>query len=133
MALTNPITKWKIDIGASKVIIKNTDSDLNPPGYISGFVASQKVEALKILRETFKVDQTSKNEQQQQHLLSKRAWDMALQPMKSLPMNMFMMYMAGNTISIFPIMMVVMMAWRPMKALMAVNAAFKPLEVLLKV
>ncbi|KAI1724517.1 ER membrane protein complex subunit 4 [Ditylenchus destructor] len=39
-----------------------------------------------------------------------------------------MMYMAGNTISIFPIMMVVMMAWRPMKALMAVNAAFKPLE-----
>lgn len=77
------------------------------------------------------MDQTSKNEQQQQHLLSKRAWDMALQPVKSLPMNMFMMYMAGNTISIFPIMMVVMMAWRPMKALMAVNAAFKPLEVLI--
>ena len=40
-----------------------------------------------------------------------------------------MMYMAGNTISIFPIMMVVMMAWRPIKALLSVNAAFKPLEV----
>lgn len=57
---------------------------------------------------------------------------MALQPAKSLPMNMFMMYMAGNTISIFPIMMVVMMAWRPLKALMAVNSAFKSLQVILK-
>lgn len=45
MTSTNPITKWKIDIGNNtlKSIVKNTDSDLNPPGYISGFVASQKV------------------------------------------------------------------------------------------
>ena len=54
---------------------------------------------------------------------------MALGPVKALPMNMLMMYMAGNTISIFPIMMVAMMVWRPIKALMSVNAAFKPLEV----
>ena len=39
------------------------------------------------------------------------------------------MYMAGNTISIFPIMMVAMMAWRPVKAFMSVNTVFKPLEV----
>lgn len=77
----------------------------------------------------FQVEGTGRNDQQQQHLLSKRAWDMALQPIKSLPMNMFMMYMAGNTISIFPIMMVVMMLWRPMKTVMAVNAVFKPLKV----
>jgi hypothetical protein len=35
-----------------------------------------------------KVETASKNEQQQQHLLSKRAWDMALGPIKALPMNM---------------------------------------------
>lgn len=40
-----------------------------------------------------------------------------------------MMYMAGNAISIFPIMMVAMMAWRPMRAIVSVNQAFKPLEV----
>lgn len=63
--------------------------------------------------------------------MKKRAWDMALQPIKSLPMNLFMMYMSGNTISIFPIMMIAMMAWRPVKALMSVNLAFKPLQVIL--
>ena len=33
------------------------------------------------------------------------------------------MYMAGNTISIFPTMMVCMMAWRPIQALMAISAS----------
>src|SRR3954464_2872255 len=38
----------------------------------------------------------------------------------------------STSFSIFPIMMVAMMAWRPMKALMSVNAAFKSLEVHLR-
>ncbi|KHJ90837.1 Carbamoyl-phosphate synthase L chain, ATP binding domain protein [Oesophagostomum dentatum] len=66
--------------------------------------------------------------EQQEHLAKKRAWDVAMAPAKSLPMNMFMMYMAGRSVSIFPIMMVGMMLWRPAKALFAVNATFKPLE-----
>lgn len=37
--------------------------------------------------------------------------------------------MAGSTISIFPIMMVCMMAWRPVKALTALNATFAGLEL----
>uniref|UniRef100_A0A915MZW3 ER membrane protein complex subunit 4 n=1 Tax=Meloidogyne javanica TaxID=6303 RepID=A0A915MZW3_MELJA len=74
------------------------------------------------------VETVSQNEQQQQHLLNKRVWDVALGPLKALPMNMFMMYMAGNTISIFPIMMVMMMVWRPIKTLLSVNATFKVME-----
>uniref|UniRef100_A0A0N5AA14 ER membrane protein complex subunit 4 n=1 Tax=Syphacia muris TaxID=451379 RepID=A0A0N5AA14_9BILA len=70
----------------------------------------------------------SESSDQAQHLMTKRAWDMALQPIKSLPMNLFMMYMSGNTITIFPLMMIAMMAWRPIQALMSVNAAFKPLQ-----
>ncbi|PNI20030.1 EMC4 isoform 13, partial [Pan troglodytes] len=56
-------------------------------------------------------------------------WDIALGPLKQIPMNLFIMYMAGNTISIFPTMMVCMMAWRPIQALMAISAnvrKFKP-------
>ncbi|KAH7728200.1 transmembrane protein 85 [Aphelenchoides avenae] len=118
MASSNPMNKWRVDltVGGSKISTRSIDQGVNPPGYNPGFVAAQQVE------------HASRSEQQQQHLLSKRAWDMALGPVKSLPMNMLMMYMAGNTISIFPIMMVIMAAWRPMKALMAVNMAFKPLE-----
>nr|XP_023968832.1 ER membrane protein complex subunit 4 isoform X2 [Chrysemys picta bellii] len=55
-------------------------------------------------------------------LVEKRCWDVALGPLKQIPMNLFIMYMAGNTISIFPTMMVCMMAWRPLQALMAISA-----------
>ena len=39
-----------------------------------------------------------------------------------------MMYTSGNTISIFPIMMVVMMAVRPFKTLLSMGATFKTLD-----
>uniref|UniRef100_A0A4X2KF95 ER membrane protein complex subunit 4 n=1 Tax=Vombatus ursinus TaxID=29139 RepID=A0A4X2KF95_VOMUR len=64
-------------------------------------------------------------------LVEKRCWDVAgtlLGPLKQIPMNLFIMYMAGNTISIFPTMMVCMMVWRPIQALMAISATFKMLE-----
>lgn len=117
---TNLMNKWKIDltVGGSKISTRHIETNINPPGYESNFTltASQN-------------EGQNKNDSQQQHLLSKRAWDMALGPVKSLPMNMFMMYMAGNTISIFPIMMVAMMVWRPIKALMSIGSVFKPIEV----
>ncbi|XP_029522347.1 ER membrane protein complex subunit 4 isoform X2 [Oncorhynchus nerka] len=62
------------------------------------------------------IQETDKN------LVEKRCWDVALGPLKQIPMNLFIMYMSGNTISIFPIMMVCMMAWRPIQALMSMSA-----------
>ncbi len=61
-------------------------------------------------------------------LRAKRSWDLALGPIKQVPMNLFVMYMSGNTISIFPIMMVIMMAVRPFKTLFSVGATFKALD-----
>ncbi|VDN23967.1 unnamed protein product [Gongylonema pulchrum] len=112
------LAKWKLDYsaGSTRTVRSSVDASLNPPGYSPPGTPIQLFE------------QSSSNEQTH-HLMKKRAWDMALQPIKSLPMNMFMMYMSGNTISIFPIMMIAMMAWRPVKALMSVNLAFKPLQV----
>ncbi|KAM6109515.1 ER membrane protein complex subunit 4 [Cariama cristata] len=60
--------------------------------------------------------------------MEKRCWDVALAPLKQIPMNLFIMYMAGNTISIFPAMMVCMMGWRPLQALMSLSATLKALE-----
>ena len=48
--------------------------------------------------------------------------------MKQIPMNMFLMYMAGNSISIFPIMMVGMLFMRPIKALLTLSSTFKLIE-----
>lgn len=61
-------------------------------------------------------------------LLIKKLWDVALGPLKQVPMNLFIMYMAGNSISIFPIMMVGMLIVRPVKALFATQSTFKMVE-----
>uniref|UniRef100_A0AC35FG20 ER membrane protein complex subunit 4 n=1 Tax=Panagrolaimus sp. PS1159 TaxID=55785 RepID=A0AC35FG20_9BILA len=103
----NLMNKWRLDFttGGSRIASRNIEHGLNPPGYQTNFSTTSS-------------DVESSSKTDRQHLLSKRAWDMALQPLKSLPMNVFMMYMAGNTISIFPIMMVAMMVWRPIQAVM---------------
>lgn len=62
------------------------------------------------------------------HLIVKKSWELALAPLKQVPMNLFIMYMAGNSISIFPIMMVGMLFLRPIQALFSVNSTFKMIE-----
>eukprot|EP00794_Sanderia_malayensis_P019033 gene19033-20946_t len=61
-------------------------------------------------------------------LVAKKSWNIALAPMKQLPMNLFIMYMAGNSISIFPIMIVGMMIFKPIKAMLSLSGTFKMLD-----
>jgi hypothetical protein len=46
---------------------------------------------------------------------------MAYAGAKSIPMNLIMMYMSGNSLQIFSILITVMMFWNPVKALMNVR------------
>jgi ER membrane protein complex subunit 4 len=55
----------------------------------------------------------------------KKAWEVALAPVKSLPMTAFMMYMSGNSLQIFSIMMVVMAFKNPLMGLVNTNQAFE--------
>jgi hypothetical protein len=48
-------------------------------------------------------------------LLARRSWDIALQPIKQLPMNMILAWMAGNTFSLMSIMIVVMLFMKPIQ------------------
>jgi len=101
--------KWSIDLSNRN----RTSSELPaPPGYLPSVASA--------VAESTKESDTS--------LLIKRSWDVALQPLKSVPMNLFMMYMVGSSISIFPIMMVGMMFVRPIRALLSMNTTFKMLE-----
>ena len=121
-------------------ILSRSQTDLAaPPGYSADKLA---------------LDVTSK--EQDGKLVVKKAWDVALAPLKQVadeilqilcvysavihfvlicacffpqvPMNMFVMWMSGNSISIFPIMMVGMMFMRPIQALMSAGQAFKAIE-----
>ncbi|KAL8695949.1 MAG: hypothetical protein Q9224_003055 [Gallowayella concinna] len=54
----------------------------------------------------------------------KKSWEVALAPAKQLPMNAIMMYMSGNSLQIFSIMMVFMLFKNPIQAILQTNAAF---------
>jgi len=55
-------------------------------------------------------------------LKQKRAWDLAISPAKSLPMQAFMLYMSGGGVQIFSMGIVAMLLFNPFKALASLNA-----------
>ena len=50
-----------------------------------------------------------------ERLLARRSWDIALQPIKQLPMNVILAWMAGNSFSLMSIMIVVMLFMKPIQ------------------
>ncbi|KAI0003384.1 DUF1077-domain-containing protein [Russula compacta] len=59
-------------------------------------------------------------------LKKKRAWDFAISPLKSLPMQAFMLYMSGGGVQVFSMGIVAMLLLSPFKNLSAMNTAFAP-------
>jgi len=59
-------------------------------------------------------------------LKKRKAWDFAVSPLKSLPMQAFMLYMSGGGVQIFSMGIVAMLLLSPFKNLSTVNAVFAP-------
>ncbi|THU96341.1 DUF1077-domain-containing protein [Dendrothele bispora CBS 962.96] len=57
-------------------------------------------------------------------LKDKRAWDLAISPAKSLPMQAFMLYMSGGGVQIFSMGIVFMLLSSPFKNILGINNAF---------
>jgi hypothetical protein len=104
--------KWALDAGMRNKQDKSSDL-ASPPGY--------NPSAGQVYTEVAMESDPS-------HLIIKKSWELALGPLKQVPMNLFIMYMAGNSISIFPIMMVGMLIVRPVKALFTMQKTFKMIE-----
>uniref|UniRef100_A0A0B7AET3 ER membrane protein complex subunit 4 n=1 Tax=Arion vulgaris TaxID=1028688 RepID=A0A0B7AET3_9EUPU len=107
--------QWTIDFSASgrrgdKSVVSYTENLPAPVGFVDSTAVAEK---------TTEADAS---------LIIKRSWDIALGPIKQVPMNMFIMWMAGSSISIFPIMMIGMMFFRPIQAMLAVQNTFKSIE-----
>ncbi|XP_037941602.1 ER membrane protein complex subunit 4 [Teleopsis dalmanni] len=98
----NKKNKWALNFNTNK-----SDDLPSPPGYNPSTLVNQT----EIVRD--------------QRLVIKKSWDLALAPLKQIPMNLFIMYMSGNSISIFPIMMVGMMLIRPIKAMLSTQVTSK--------
>ena len=59
-------------------------------------------------------------------LKEKRAWDLAISPAKSLPMQAFMLYMSGGGVQIFSMGIVLMLLLTPIKNMAGMNAGESP-------
>jgi len=103
--------KWKLEIGGSD----KSHKKLQPP---AGFSDSSRDGGGEIMR---KGKDASEGKE-------KMAMETAQGQGRSLLMNIFMMWMAGNSIHIFPIMMVGMALWTPISAMMNMKTAFAKFE-----
>jgi hypothetical protein len=96
----------------------------DPPGFISTGTSKKKTAAESIDSQEQKASDSGK----QDALKLKKAWELAFMPLKSLPMNGFMLWMSGNGIQIFSIIITVMLLYNPLKAIISVQQAFRDLE-----
>ncbi|KAJ3373911.1 hypothetical protein GGF31_008796 [Allomyces arbusculus] len=96
-----------------------------PPGFALGTLTWTGPRSTGVQKSAAKA---AKDEEKKRELRTKKAWDLAYSGAKSIPMNLIMMYMTGNSLQIFSIFFTVMMFWNPIKSLMGVNKVFLPLE-----
>ncbi|KAF4636618.1 hypothetical protein G7Y89_g1467 [Cudoniella acicularis] len=112
-----PPPQWVIGLNSPPVTKPKTAGIPDPPGYTAASSAASKT-AVRAPPTTEEMDV----------LKLKKAWEVALAPVKQLPMTAIMMYMSGNSLQMFSIMMVVMAFKNPVMGLMATNQAFEKFE-----
>ncbi|CAG8375068.1 unnamed protein product [Penicillium salamii] len=95
---------------------KGASSIPDPPGFSSNRGKRQQQQT------------TTKKPEETDTLKMKKAWEVAMAPSKQIPMNAIMMYMSGNSLQIFSIMMVLMLFKGPIQGIINTNAAFAKYE-----
>ncbi|KAM7214344.1 Protein of unknown function (DUF1077) domain containing protein [Rhypophila decipiens] len=93
----------------------------DPPGFPSSQTPSSKKDSKVAQRK-------APTTEEMDTLKVKKAWEVALGPVKGLPMTGIMMYMSGNSLQIFSIMMVFMAFKNPIMGILATNQAFERFE-----
>ncbi|KAJ5814357.1 ER membrane protein complex subunit 4 [Penicillium tannophilum] len=95
---------------------KAATSIQDPPGFSSTRGGKQQKQQQK--------QPTEKKPEETDALKLKKAWEIAIAPSKQIPMNAIMMYMSGNSLQIFSIMMVFMLFKGPIQGLINTNVMF---------
>lgn len=97
----------------------------DPPGYSAPTTgkASGKSKALAAVKE-----RKAPTTEEMDTLKMKKAWEVAIAPAKTLPMNAIGMYMSGNSLQIFSIMMVFMLFKNPISAIANIQNQFAKFE-----
>ncbi|KAI6084822.1 hypothetical protein F4821DRAFT_165127 [Hypoxylon rubiginosum] len=117
--------KWVNDLQNPPAPKSKTGSIPDPPGYPSQSTSLSKKQASKEPKTQPRKQPTP---EEMDTLKLKKAWEVALAPVKNLPMTAIMMYMSGNSLQIFSIMMVFMAFKNPIMGIIGTNQAFERFE-----
>ncbi|ROW09500.1 hypothetical protein VMCG_02367 [Cytospora schulzeri] len=118
--------KWVSDLTSPPPYKSKANNIQDPPGFPTQAISSSKKrDASKDAKAQPRKQATP---EEMDTLKLKKAWEVSLAPIKNLPMTAIMMYMTGNSLQIFSIMMVFMAFKTPLMGLMATNQAFERFE-----
>ncbi|KAB2578915.1 hypothetical protein BFW01_g1143 [Lasiodiplodia theobromae] len=118
-----PPPRWVVDLNSPPAPQPAKASIPDPPGY----TAPQRHQQGKNTKATQPARKPPSTEEMDT-LKLKKAWELAIAPAKQLPMNAIGMYMSGNSLQIFSIMMVFMLFKNPVNAVININRTFANFE-----
>ncbi|KAK4163167.1 hypothetical protein QBC43DRAFT_320086 [Cladorrhinum sp. PSN259] len=118
----SPSPAWAIELTSPPPYKSKQPSFPDPPGFPTPQTGSSKKKSTQISQ------RTPPTTEEMDTLKLKKAWEVALAPIKSIPMTGIMMYMSGNSLQIFSIMMVFMAFKNPIMGILATNQAFEKFE-----
>lgn len=122
------VPKWVADLNSPPPAKAKSAGIPNPPGYPSQLTSgSSKKQASKDSKAVV-AQRKQPSSEEMDTLKVKKAWEVALAPLKNLPMTAIMMYMSGNSLQIFSIMMVFMAFKNPIMGIVGTNQAFERFE-----
>ncbi|KAK0744218.1 hypothetical protein B0T18DRAFT_448704 [Schizothecium vesticola] len=119
--------RWVTDLTNPPAYKSKNSGIADPPGYPPS-QAIQTTKQKKDSKSTPAPARKSQTPEEMDTLKIKKAWEVALGPIKGLPMTGIMMYMSGNSLQIFSIMMVFMAFKNPLMGILATNQAFERFE-----
>ncbi|WVR07046.1 hypothetical protein IAU60_004085 [Kwoniella sp. DSM 27419] len=96
----------------------------NPPGYLAPSSGRQLASKTAVPD----ADALAKQNKKSTELKLRRAWDLALSPAKSLPMQAVMLYFSGSGVQIFSLGMIFMLLTGPITAVFNIFRAFESLR-----
>ncbi|GAB7345118.1 hypothetical protein MBLNU457_3514t2 [Dothideomycetes sp. NU457] len=118
--------QWVLDLNSTAPVKPKNSSLPDPPGYTAPATISKSGSKGKSV--TAPAARKPPTTEEMDTLKLKKAWEVAIAPAKALPMNAFGMYMSGNSLQIFSIMMVFMLFKNPVTALMGMQNTFARYE-----
>jgi hypothetical protein len=128
MVAPPPPPQWVLDLNSTPPSKSRTGALADPPGFTSTTALQSQQQPKGGKGSKAVTPRTKPSPEEMETLKLKKAWEVAIAPAKQLPMNAIGMYMSGNSLQMFSIMMVFMLFKAPIQALLNINQTFVRFE-----